>query len=420
MKKIHKKAMVFNVMIVLFTIVVLTYAYIVLSDKLDVGKEIGESQLDAIIKIQEGEKALIFLDFAAKMASYQAAYELQERGGIGNTEQCGTYYGFSRWNSDTGETCFASSKEAKEGFKELFVTNILARMAKHPTADFISQVPEAAQPIGPANNAAVEEIQNEGIQEVPSTGGGTPPEQEIRIKCSTGECIAQMAEYYAIKYRKLPYIWGGLTPYDPELTRQSASDSESFFSGANVHYPNQPEGNEFRSGKPTQPGFDCSGFVWWVFKHASIPGFEGRQSSTAQRDYGIQNGQIVACNPTGEEITRVGQPGDLVFFGKEGERITINSCEMAKSTVHVAIYAGEGQIVESGGTRVNPPTDIDYSEFFTTYGTRNQARYGGTQKKPLTPTNRYDTLIRYPKAQDAKATQFNVQEFESRPEQTVV
>jgi|GEM_PF-4400749 len=233
------------------------------------------------------------------------------------------------------------------------------------------------------------------------------------VKCSTGECIAQMAEYYAQRYRTLPYIWGGVTPYDPAQTKELTQDSGSFFNGAYVHYPNQPGGNEFRSGKPTLAGFDCSGFVWWVFKHAGVPGFSTRKGATGQRDYGISAGQLVACNPTGEEISRVGRPGDLVFMSSDGETVNKAGCQLSSSAPHVMIYAGGGQIIESTGTRRDPPTDIDYTEFFRVYGTNNPARYGGLQKVPLSPGAHYGALVRYNTASDATVVAFNAAEFES-------
>lgn len=140
----NKKAMVFNVMVVIFTIVVLTYAFVRLSDKMDTGKEIGEAQMEVILDIQDGEKALIFLDFASKMALYQAVYDLQAQGGVSETETCGTYYGFNRWNSDSGDTCFVDASTAKDSLRDIFVSHLVARVAAYPSADFVGNLPESA------------------------------------------------------------------------------------------------------------------------------------------------------------------------------------------------------------------------------------------------------------------------------------
>jgi hypothetical protein len=172
-----KKGMLFNVLIVIFTVVVLTYAYIQISEKLgNVKKEIGESQLEVITKIQEGEKALIFLDFAAKLALYQAAYDLQASGGISESSACGTYYGFNRWNSDSGSQCFVDSNTAKDSLRNLFTSNLVARVAAYPTADFVGNVQTAAFTRGQSISGEITTASAAGA----STSAST-------VKCTVGQ-----------------------------------------------------------------------------------------------------------------------------------------------------------------------------------------------------------------------------------------
>lgn len=149
-----RKAFIFNIVIVVLTIIILTYGYVRLSAKTAVDKEIGENSFELINRIQEGEKALLFLDVAAKMAVYQAVYDMQAAGGITQTSACGTYYGFNRWNSESGEPCFVDSSTAKDSLRDLFVSNLVARVASYPSADFIGNVPTAAFARGVALAAA--------------------------------------------------------------------------------------------------------------------------------------------------------------------------------------------------------------------------------------------------------------------------
>ncbi len=140
----NKRAIFFGPMILLFTILILTYSFIRLSNKMDaVTEEIGINQLEAVAMIQEGEKALLFLDFAAKMSIYQAVYDLQQRGGISDSSTCGTYYGFNKWNSEQGQNCIVNTDNAKTALQNIFVSNVVSRMAGHPTADFAAQIPES-------------------------------------------------------------------------------------------------------------------------------------------------------------------------------------------------------------------------------------------------------------------------------------
>ena len=114
----NKKAMVFPIFVVIFTIAALTYGYVRLSEKQDIDRHIGENQFEVIGRIQQGESAMMFLDLSAKMALQQAVYDLHTKGGITQTTACGSYYGFNMWNSPDGEQCHVDSVKAKESLKE--------------------------------------------------------------------------------------------------------------------------------------------------------------------------------------------------------------------------------------------------------------------------------------------------------------
>lgn len=107
---------------------------------------------------------------------------------------------------------------------------------------------------------------------------------------ATGNTIADSAQ----KYIGTPYVWGG----------------ESMSEG----------------------GMDCSGFVYNALKDA---GYDvGRTTAQGYRSYGstISKSEM--------------QPGDLIFFGKNGK------------ATHIGIYVGNGQMVHSSGgssnTKSNP------------------------------------------------------------------
>lgn len=78
-------------------------------------------------------------------------------------------------------------------------------------------------------------------------------------------------------------------------------------------------------GTDPNKGADCSGFTSYIMKHAA--GVSLSHSSSAQSN----EGQRISA----EEM----RPGDLVFYGS-GKRIN-----------HVAIYAGDGQIVHASTER---------------------------------------------------------------------
>lgn len=120
-----------------------------------------------------------------------------------------------------------------------------------------------------------------------------------------GNTIADAAQ----KYIGTPYVWGG----------------ESMSEG----------------------GMDCSGFVYNALKDAGYK--VGRTTAQGYRSYGTSVGKSDM------------QPGDLVFFGKNG------------NASHVGIYLGNGQMIHSSGgsknTKSNPGkgvsiTNVNYRSDF--------------------------------------------------------
>jgi cell wall-associated NlpC family hydrolase len=103
-------------------------------------------------------------------------------------------------------------------------------------------------------------------------------------------------------------------------------------------------GTRYRyGGKSPAEGFDCSGFVQFVY---------GRHGVELPR---VSYLQASAGRPAPREITAL-QPGDLMFFATGGGRVD-----------HVAIYAGYGRIIHatSGGGSVRyDELDTDRGEWY--------------------------------------------------------
>ena len=117
----------------------------------------------------------------------------------------------------------------------------------------------------------------------------------------------------AVSFVGSPYIWGGTS----EL-------------------PQRP------LGKPTPGGFDCSGFVWRVFKLEPFEGASALASVLRGRTTYEMSGEVGPARRIRK--TQNLQPGDVLFQGANGPR------SKPAQVDHAAIYLGGGWFVHSSGS----------------------------------------------------------------------
>jgi cell wall-associated NlpC family hydrolase len=115
----------------------------------------------------------------------------------------------------------------------------------------------------------------------------------------------------AVAFSKIgmPYVWGGTN-----------------------------DGTEVDFGVTARGGYDCSGFVWRVFKLESYPN-EGDLASTIE---GRTTYQMSVEVPRSKRIAfRKLQPADVLFFGNKGTHSS------GAQVFHTGIYVGNGWFVQS-------------------------------------------------------------------------
>jgi cell wall-associated NlpC family hydrolase len=109
----------------------------------------------------------------------------------------------------------------------------------------------------------------------------------------------------------MPYIWGGTS-----------------------------DGPETEFGVSSRGGYDCSGFVWRVYKLETYPG-EGNLASVLRGRTTFQmSGEVPQSQRIG--LAKL-QPADVIFFGDRGPR------SQPSQVGHVGIYIGNGWFVHSSG-----------------------------------------------------------------------
>jgi cell wall-associated NlpC family hydrolase len=118
----------------------------------------------------------------------------------------------------------------------------------------------------------------------------------------------------AVRFIGYPYVWGGTS-----------------------EKPEAPFGIE-ASG-----GFDCSGFVWRVYKLQAYSGGAALASTIKGRTTYQMSGEV----PRAKRIAYAKlAPGDIVFFGPAGPR------SRPASIGHAGIYLGAGWMIHSSGQGV--------------------------------------------------------------------
>jgi len=122
-----------------------------------------------------------------------------------------------------------------------------------------------------------------------------------------------------------------LTPQQQEVLRAAVSL---------IGYPYVWGGDD----EKTEPGFDCSGLVWRVFKLEAY----ADQPTLSDTIKGRTAAQMAAEVPRSGRIRRADlQPGDLAFFGPKGHR------SKAAQIDHMAIYIGNNWLIEASGQGVS-------------------------------------------------------------------
>jgi cell wall-associated NlpC family hydrolase len=135
-----------------------------------------------------------------------------------------------------------------------------------------------------------------------------------------------------------PYVWGG-----------TSSGAQTLF------------------GVSSRGGFDCSGFVWRVYKLQRYPGGEALANTIRGRTAAQMAGEV----PRARRIPLAAlQPGDVMFFGRGGRRAKVAAID------HAGIYLGGGWTINSSRYGVAlAPVEGWYAERFA-WGRRPLAEAG--------------------------------------------
>ncbi len=171
-------------------------------------------------------------------------------------------------------------------------------------------------------------------------------EQEYALDAAVTFTLPQLGSWQkrvlntAVRFIGFPYVWGG-TSETPEAPFDVSAPG----------------------------GFDCSGFVWRVYKLQSYPGGAALAPTIKGRTTYQMSGEV----PKSKRIPFAKlAPGDLLFFGPNGPR------SQSGSIGHTGIYLGAGWMIHSSGqgVAVSPLTGWYRQQF--AWGRRPLAEAGLT------------------------------------------
>jgi cell wall-associated NlpC family hydrolase len=212
---------------------------------------------------------------------------------------------------DAAASAFASGARAAglaipDRFGNEVVARLLGLRIDHPAAqDYLELLPD-----DPATRA---EAAYSAAQLLHSSGWLVPVVQGLADTFSLPQYSPWQLRIInaAVARIGMPYVWGGTS-----------------------------DGHEVDFGVPARGGYDCSGFVWRVYKLTSYPG-EGSLSSVLRgRTTYVMSGEV----PHSELVNFANlQPADVIFFGAHGPRSSPSEVD------HMGIYIGNGWFIHSSG-----------------------------------------------------------------------
>lgn len=166
---------------------------------------------------------------------------------------------------------------------------------------------------------------------------------EVLAEVSQGSklvLIERIGDWYKVNLGFDGYVYANYVATDEEVANSPQQQVNTSQGQQVVDFAKTLLGIPYKYGGTTTKGFDCSGFVQYVYKNMGV---------SLNR---VAADQVVHGIAVSKENL---QPGDLVFFKKSGRAIH-----------HVGIYVGDGKYIHAPQTGRNISIDVlNRSDYYT-------------------------------------------------------
>jgi cell wall-associated NlpC family hydrolase len=175
-------------------------------------------------------------------------------------------------------------------------------------------------------------------------------ELEVTDPISRAEAAYSIAKYLSLADEQIASVQAAAATFAlPPLSvwQRVVLDRALRFVGSPYVWAGTSEKPQQLFGKELPGGFDCSGFVWRVYKTKPFAGAPGLTRVLVGRTTYAMSGEV----PLSMRVSRGAlAPGDVVFFGSNGTR------SRPSQVGHMGIYVGNGWLVHSSrfGTTLTP------------------------------------------------------------------
>ena len=177
-------------------------------------------------------------------------------------------------------------------------------------------------------------------------------ELQLAQPATRAEAAYSFARLLALQESDVESAEAALESFDfPELSvwQQTVLRRALRFVGSPYVWAGTSEKPQQLFGRTLPGGFDCSGFVWRVFKLEPFAGAPELATVLEGRTTYDMSGEVPKSARISREALR---PGDIVFFGTRGP------LSKPSEVGHMGIYVGNGWMVHSSdrGTTLTPMT----------------------------------------------------------------